>query len=153
MIDPETDKILKIYGEHQELIDQLALVGVLAILGLMRDPDPLERDADNTSALVYRKDNKCLLEDVTPDEDGHGNSDFLFPYVLGRPMITDLRSRQSIIAQKWPDIATALKELDRKALPEIIERRNNEQYYEQLPDRIQDDVKKVVLTAQPHEEK
>ena len=149
MIDPETDKILKIYGEHQDLIDQLALVGVLAILDLMREPDLVTRAQDHEEGLI----DACLLEDVTPDEDGHGNSDFLFPYVLGRPMITDLRSRQSIIAQKWPEIATALKELDRKALPEIIERRNNEQYYEQLPDRIQDDVKKVVLTAQPCKEK
>jgi hypothetical protein len=162
MIDEKTEETLQTLEAHQELIRQLALVGILSVLSLMREPNALERDADATSSVLYTKDEKCLLEDVTLDSGGHGNTDSEYPYVLGKTLRADLRSPRSIVRQYWDSpsssIADALEELQTKALNEIILRRNDEEFFEQLPDEIKDDVYLAVFgtlpaTAHPCKEK
>jgi hypothetical protein len=158
MIDKKTEEELQTLEEHQELIRQLALVGILSVLSLMREPNALERDADATSSVLYKKDEKCLLEDITLDSGGHDNTDSEYPYVLGKTLRADLRSPRSIVRQYWDGIADALEELQCEALNEIILRRNDEEFFEQLPDEIKADVHLAVFgtlpaTAQPCKEK
>jgi hypothetical protein len=158
MIDEKTEETLQTLEAHQELIRQLALVGILSVLSLMREPNALERDADATSSVLYTKDEKCLLEDVTLDSGGHGNTDSEYPYVLGKTLRADLRSPRSIVRQYWDGIADALEELQTEALNEIILRRNDEEFFEQLPDEIKADVHLAVFgtlpaTAHSHKEK
>tara|TARA_R100000963_G_scaffold34870_1_gene29985 strand:+ start:3079 stop:3555 length:477 start_codon:yes stop_codon:yes gene_type:complete len=158
MIDKKTEEALQTLEEHQELIRQLAFVGILAVLGVMREPDALERDADNTESVSYKKGGECLVEDITLDGSGHDSTDCEYPYVLGKTLSADLRSPRSIVRRYWGGIASALESLQSSALNEIILRRNDEEFFEQLPDEIKEDVYLAVFgtrpaTAQPHEEK
>ena len=158
MIDEMTKETLQTLEAHQELIRQLAYVGILAVLGVMREPDALERDADNTESVSYKKGGKCLVEDITLDSSGHDNTDHQHPYVLGKTLRADLRSPHSIVRRYWGGIADALEELQSEALNEIILRRNDEEFFEQLPVEIKEDVYLAVFgtrpaTAQPHKEK